>query len=85
MLSRAEREGPYDDWYVWADAKPDGSPPNNWVSVFGGPAWAWSPHRRQYYMTHLLPGMPDLRMQNPDVQEALLDIGRFWFDRGIGV
>jgi alpha-glucosidase len=81
--SRAARGNPRDDWYVWADARPDGTPPNNWMSIFGGPAWEWDRRRRQYYMTHFLPDMPHLRVQNPAVQEALLDIGRFWLDRGV--
>ena len=81
--SKANRTGIRADWYDWADAKPDGAPPNNWQSIFGGPAWAWDMGRRQYYMTHFLPEMPHLRLQNPDVQNALLDIGRFWLDRGV--
>lgn len=81
--SRAARGDAKDDWYVWADARPDGSPPNNWISIFGGPAWEWDRSRRQYYMTHFLPGMPHLQVQTPAVQAALLDIGRFWLDRGV--
>jgi alpha-glucosidase len=81
--SRQDRSGPRGDWYVWADAKPDGSAPNNWISIFGGPAWEWSRSRRQYYMTHFLPEMPHLRVEHPAVQEALLGIGRFWLDRGV--
>jgi alpha-glucosidase len=81
--SRRSADGPKSDWYVWADARPDGSPPNNWLSIFGGPAWEWDRSRRQYYMTHFLPGMPHLRVQQPEVQEALLDIGRFWLERGV--
>lgn len=81
--SRQSASGPKSDWYVWADGKPDGSPPNNWISIFGGPAWEWDRSRRQYYMTHFLPGMPHLRVQNPAVQDALLDIGRFWLERGV--
>lgn len=81
--SRASASNPKADWYVWADAKPDGSPPNNWISIFGGPAWEWDRSRRQYYMTHFLPGMPHLHVQEPEVQDALLDIGRFWLDRGV--
>lgn len=81
--SRAGRGGEKDDWYLWADARPDGSPPNNWISIFGGPAWEWDRSRRQYYMTHFLPGMPHLQAQTPAVQAALLDIGRFWLDRGV--
>lgn len=71
------------DWYVWADAKPDGSPPNNWLSVFGGPAWSWSTQRRQYYLHNFLAEQPDLNFHNPDVQRAILDVARFWLDRGV--
>ena len=81
--SRTVRGGEKDDWYVWADPRPDGAPPNNWLSIFGGSAWEWDRSRRQYYMTHFLPGMPHLQAQTPAVQEALLDIGRFWLDRGV--
>jgi alpha-glucosidase len=83
LESRASLEADKANWYLWADAKPDGSPPSNWMSIFGGPAWAWDSGRRQYYMTHFLPEMPHLRVELPEVQEALLDIGRFWLDRGV--
>ncbi len=72
-----------DDWYVWADPKPDGSPPNNWVSLFGGPAWSFDPLRGQYYMHNFLTEQPDLNFHNPDVQDTMLDIVRFWLDRGV--
>ena len=81
--SRSSREGPKADWYVWADAKPDGSPPNNWQSVFGGPAWTWDARRGQYYLHNFLPEQPDLNLHYPAVQEALLDVARFWLDRGV--
>jgi len=71
------------DWYVWADAKPDGSPPSNWQSVFGGPAWTWDARRRQYYMHNFLKEQPQLNVRNPEVQQALLDAMRFWLDRGV--
>lgn len=71
------------DWYVWADAKPDGSPPNNWLSFFGGPAWNWDMRRRQYYMHNFLPQQPDLNLRNPEVQDAILDVARFWLDKGV--
>ncbi|MFN3523752.1 MAG: alpha-amylase family glycosyl hydrolase [Phenylobacterium sp.] len=71
------------DWYVWADARPDGSPPNNWQASFGGPSWTWSPRRRQYYLHNFLPSQPDLNFRNPAVQEAVLDVARFWLDRGV--
>ncbi len=81
--SRAARTGPYADWYVWADPSPDGTPPNNWLSVFGGAAWTFEPRRRQYYLHHFLAHQPQLNLHNPAVQEALLRVGRFWLDRGV--
>jgi alpha-glucosidase len=81
--SRSSRVNPRADWYVWADAKPDGSPPSNWQSVFGGPAWAWDARRGQYYLHNFLPEQPDLNVHNPAVQDALLECGRFWLERGV--
>lgn len=81
--SRRDRTNPKADWYVWADPKPDGTPPTNWPSVFGGPAWEWEPRRRQYYLHNFLIEQPDLNMWNPAVQDALLDTMRFWLDRGV--
>lgn len=71
------------DWYVWSDPAPDGLPPNNWLSVFGGPAWSWSSTRRQYYLHNFLSSQPDLNFHNPDVQNALLEIVAFWLDLGV--
>ena len=81
--SRQSRSNPKADWYVWADAKADGSPPSNWQSVFGGPAWTWDARRGQYYMHNFLPEQPQLNVHSPAVQEALLDAARFWLDRGV--
>ncbi len=81
--SRSSRDNRRADWYVWADPKPDGTPPNNWLSVFGGPAWEWDSRRRQYYMHNFLPSQPDLNYHNPEVQDAVLDIVRFWLDLGV--
>ena len=81
--SRASRDNPRADWYVWADAKPDGSPPNNWQSWMGGSAWRWEPRRRQYHLHNFLPQMPDLNFHCPAVQDAILDVARFWLDRGV--
>ncbi len=81
--SRASRDNPRQDWYVWADAKPDGSPPNNWQAMFGGCAWTWDARRRQYYLHNFLPEQPDLNVRNPAVQDALLDVARYWLDRGV--
>jgi alpha-glucosidase len=81
--SRADRTNARADWYVWADAKPDGAPPSNWQSVFGGPAWTWDARRGQYYLHNFLSSQPDLNGHNPAVQEALLNAARFWLDRGV--
>lgn len=81
--SRQSKDNPYADWYVWRDPKPDGSPPNNWQSVFGGAAWTWDARRQQYYMHNFLASQPQLNVHNPVVQEALLAAGRFWLDRGV--
>lgn len=81
--SAASRDNPRADWYVWADAKPDGSPPNNWQASFGGPSWTWNPRRRQYYLHNFLIEQPDLNYWNPAVQDAILDAARFWLDRGV--
>ena len=81
--SRKSRDNPCADWYVWADARPDGSPPNNWMSVFGGPAWTWEPRRRQYYLHSFLASQPQMNFHNPRVVQANLDAMRFWLDRGI--
>ena len=81
--SQINRTNPKADWYVWADAKPDGSPPNNWLSIFGGPAWEWSGDRMQYYLHNFLKEQPDLNLHNQDVQDALLDVARFWLERRV--
>ena len=81
--SRSSRNNPRADWYVWADAKVDGSPPNNWQSVFGGPSWRWDARRGQYYMHNFLAEQPQLNLHNTDVQQALLDVAKFWLDRGV--
>jgi len=81
--SRNDPAGPHGDWYVWADPRPDGAPPSNWQSVFGGPAWTWDARRRQYYCHNFLREQPQLNGHNPAVQAALLDIARFWLDRGV--
>ncbi|WP_170365996.1 alpha-glucosidase [Ruegeria arenilitoris] len=81
--SRSNRKNPKADWYVWADPKPDGTPPNNWLSIFGGSAWQWDTRRQQYYLHNFLTSQPDLNFHNPDVQDALLDVARFWLDMGV--
>jgi alpha-glucosidase len=81
--SRSDRANPKADWYVWADPKPDGSPPSNWQSVFGGSAWQWDGPRKQYYLHNFLISQPDLNVHNGAVQDALLDVARFWLARGV--
>jgi alpha-glucosidase len=81
--SRASRENEKADWYVWADPKEDGTPPNNWLSVFGGSSWEWDTSRRQYYLHNFLTSQPDLNFHNGEVQNAVLDVARFWLDRGV--
>ena len=80
--SRA-REGGCDDWYLWADAGPDGMPPNNWMSVFGGPAWRWDASRRQYFFHTFLDSQPDLNLHAPAVQEQMLAEMAFWLELGV--
>lgn len=81
--SRRDATNSKNDWYVWADPKPDGSPPNNWLSVFGGSAWEWNARRMQYYFHNFLKSQPDLNFHNPAVRAALLDVFRFWLGRGV--
>ncbi|MCB5425024.1 DUF3459 domain-containing protein [Altererythrobacter sp. CC-YST694] len=81
--SRASADNARADWYVWADPKEDGTPPCNWQSVFGGPAWTWDGRRRQYYMHTFLKEQPQLNVHNPAVQDALLGAARFWLERGV--
>ncbi|MDJ0921333.1 MAG: alpha glucosidase [Henriciella sp.] len=81
--SRSSRSGPKADWYVWEDPKPDGSPPNNWQSVFGGPSWEWDARRGQYYFHNFLKEQPDLNLHNIEVQDAVISAARFWLERGV--
>ncbi len=81
--SRSSRDNPKADWYVWADPKPDGTPPNNWLSIFGGSAWQWDARREQYYLHNFLAAQPDLNFHNSEVQDALLAMADFWLDRGV--
>ena len=81
--SRQGGDNSKSDWYVWADAKPDGTPPNNWQSVFGGAAWTFDTHRGKYYLHNFLKEQPDLNYHNPEVQQAALDLCRFWLDKGV--
>ena len=81
--SRSSRDNPKADWYVWADAKDDGNPPNNWLSVFGGSSWQWDTRRKQYYLHNFLASQPDLNFHNPEVQEALLASVKAWLEFGV--
>ena len=81
--SRQDKINPKADWFVWADPKPDGSPPNNWLSIFGGSAWQWDSRRLQYYLHNFLTSQPDLNFHNEDVRQAQLDNMRFWLDLGV--
>ncbi|MBH8579446.1 alpha-glucosidase family protein [Bisbaumannia pacifica] len=81
--SRADRTNAKADWYVWADPKPDGTPPNNWLSIFGGSAWTFDSRRRQYYLHNFLTSQPDLNFHHPEVRAAQLDNMRFWLELGV--
>ena len=81
--SRSSRDNAKTNWYVWADPKPDGTPPNNWLALFGGVAWQWEPRRQQYYLHNFLAAQPDLNFHNPEVRRAVLADLRFWLDRGV--
>jgi alpha-glucosidase len=81
--SRSSRDNPKRDWYIWADGRPDGSLPNNWLSYFGGPAWTLDKDTGQYYLHTFLDEQPDLNWRNPKVREAMLGVLRFWLDKGV--
>jgi alpha-glucosidase len=81
--SRSSVESPKRDWYVWADPAPDGGPPNNWESGFGGSAWEYDPGTGQYYYHFFLKEQPDLNWRNPEVKEALFDAVRTWLEMGV--
>ena len=83
LESRSSRESPKRDWYIWRDAAPGGGPPNNWISAFGGSAWAWDEATRQHYLHIFLREQPDLDWRNPEVEAAMLDVVRFWLERGV--
>jgi alpha-glucosidase len=81
--SRSSITNPKRDWYIWADGKEDGSPPNNWLSNFGGSAWTLDPMTHQYYYHAFDKEQPDLNWRNPNVVTAMLDVLRFWMDKGV--
>lgn len=81
--SKSSRDNPKRDWYIWRDPKPDGSPPTNWLSVFGGPAWTYNEKTKQYYLHSYLPEQPDLNWRNKEVGEGMLDVLKFWLKHGV--
>lgn len=83
LESRESQDNDKSDWYVWADANEDGTPPNNWLSIFGGGAWQWEPRRHQYYLHNFLTSQPDLNFHNPDVRKHVLDNVEFWLKKGV--
>jgi alpha-glucosidase len=81
--SRSSRDNPKRDWYIWRDPAPDGGPPNNWLSFFGGPAWTFDETTGQYYMHQFVTQQPELNYRNPEVLAAMLDVMRFWLEKGV--
>ena len=84
LESKKDRTNPKADWYIWRDAKPDGSAPTNWRAIFGGSAWKWCEERQQYYLHTFAEAQPDLNWENPKVRQALFDAANFWLDKGVG-
>jgi len=83
LESRSSRDNPKRNWYLWKDARPDGTAPNNWLAAFGGSAWEWDERTQQYYYHAFLKEQPDLNWRNPEVQQAMLGVMRFWLERGV--
>jgi alpha-glucosidase len=83
MASRASRDSPKRDWYIWREPAADGGPPNNWLSEFGGSAWQYDSLTRQYYYHAFLAQQPDLNWRNPAVRQAIYDVMRFWLRKGV--
>jgi alpha-glucosidase len=81
--ARSSRDNPKRDWYIWADAAPGGGPPSNWEAAFGGSSWAWDAASGQFYLHSFYPEQPDLNWRNPAVAEAIGEVMRFWFGRGV--
>jgi len=81
--SRQDKTNAKADWYVWADGNEDGTPPNNWLSIFGGGAWQWEPRRQQYYLHNFLTSQPDLNFHNSAVRQAVLANIEFWLKKGV--
>jgi alpha-glucosidase len=83
LESRSSRDNPYRDWYIWKDVSPGGGVPNNWASAFGGSAWEWDAHTGQYYLHLFAKEQPDLNWRNPAVKAEMLNMYRFWCERGV--
>ncbi len=83
LESRQSKDNPKRDWFIWKDAKPDGSPPNNWLSVFGGSAWEWDEHTQQYYLHKFVKEQADFNWRNPEVKAAMFEVIRFWLNRKV--
>jgi alpha-glucosidase len=81
--SKSARNSPHRDWYIWRDGRGPGQPPNNWLALFGGPAWKFDPTTSQYYYHYFYPEQPDLNWRNPAVKRAMFDVTRYWYDRGV--
>jgi alpha-glucosidase len=81
--SKSSRNSEHRDWYIWRDGKGTGQPPNNWVSIFGGSAWKLDPTTNQYYYHIFYPQQPDLNWRNPAVKDAMFDVTRWWYKRGV--
>ncbi len=81
--AKKSKDNPYHDWYLWHDPKPNGDPPNNWQSIFGGSAWEYDPHLEQYYYHMFYKEQPDVNWRNLNVRQAMLDVFRFWLKKGV--
>ena len=81
--SKSSKKSPKRDWYIWRKGKPGGQPPNNWLSLFGSPAWKLDPATDQYYYHFFYPEQPDLNWRNPEVEKAILDVSRYWYKKGV--
>jgi alpha-glucosidase len=81
--SKSSRTSKYRDWYIWRDGKGPGQPPNNWISIFGGSSWKFDPTTNQYYYHMFYAGQPDLNWHNPAVKDAMFDVTRWWYKRGV--
>src|SRR5690606_24672742 len=83
IQARRSRNSPMRDMYIWRDPAPDGGPPNNWLSDFGGSAWEWDEQTAQYYYHAYLRQQPDLNWRNPAVRAEMYNVLRFWLERGV--